>query len=558
MLKIFHTSPGKYSMLTLATWLWRISRSLRLQACINACLGCLSVALDFAFIWATKMAIDIATNRLDRSLTTAAVLLVSLIAAQIALGLTSRWIRALLGVKAQNRMQQRIFARLLNNEWNGLEQRHSGDVLNRLVRDVADVVNVITETAPSLLSVSFRLVGAFIFLYSMDSLLACLTIIILPLFILISKAYVRKMRSLTRDVRDTESRVQSILQESVQHRMIIKTLEREDTQIDHLESVQAHLRRQVRRRTLFSSFSSGTLNTGFAMCYLVAFLWGVSRLQDGTITYGMMMAFIQLVGQIQGPFRDLTRFIPVVINACTASERLMELEEIPEEAKGAPVRFEHPTGIHIENISYAYDKNKRFVLKDLSFHFPPGSSTAILGETGAGKTTLVRLILSLIKPETGRIVLYDGEQQVPCSPQTRCNLVYVPQGNTLFSGTVRDNLLMGNPEADEEAMRQALKDACADFVLSLPDGLDTRCGELGAGLSEGQAQRIAIARALLRSGNILLLDEATSALDQETERQLLENLTRNHLHHKTLLFITHRMAVVEHCSQVLRLEKRRA
>lgn len=558
MLKKLHSSPNKYSVRTLLVWLWQTSQSLRLQAGLNALTGCLGVGLDFAFIWTTKMAIDIATNRISASLTTAAAGLIAIITAQMALGLLSRWIRALLGVKAQNRMQQRIFTRLLGSEWNGLEQRHSGDILNRLERDVTDVVNTLTETAPSVLSVSLRLVGAFFFLYSMDSLLACLTILILPAFLLLSRLYVKKMRVLTREVRNTDSRIQSILQESIQHHMVIKTLERDETMTGRLEDVQAHLRRRIKTRTLFSSFSSLMLNAGFATCYLVTFLWGVSRLQEGTITYGMMMAFIQLVGQIQGPFRDLTRFIPVLINACTASERLMELEEIPEESKGEPIRFDHTAGIRIDNISYAYDKNRRWVLKDFSYHFPPGSSTAILGETGAGKTTLIRLILALMKPDAGSITFYDGTREATGSPQTRCNLVYVPQGNTLFSGTIRDNLLMGNPEADENDMRQALRQACADFVLSLPEGLDTRCGEMGNGLSEGQAQRIAIARALLRRGSILLLDEATSALDLETEQQLLKNLTQNQLKNKTLLFITHRRAVVEYCSQVLHLKKQRA
>lgn len=546
---------GSHTTRSLPGWLWRVARPMRLQTSINALTGCLSVGLDFTFIWATKRAIDIATDRLDASLISAAVILTALIAAQVGLGVAARWVRALLGVKAQNRMRHRLFAHLLACKWNGQEQRHSGDVLNRLERDVADVVSVLTETAPSLLAVLLRLAGAFLFLYSMDPQLACLTIVIVPLFLFLSRAYVKKMRTLTRDVRNTESRIQSILQESIQHRMVLKTLEQEDRQSQRLEHVQHHLREQVKQRTRFSSFSSGTLNAGFAICYLVAFLWGVTRLHEGTITYGMMMAFIQLVGQIQGPFRDLTRFIPVVINACTAGERLMELESAPEEQKGDSKRFDGPAGIRFEQVDYAYDRNKRFILKGFSYDFPPGSSTAIMGETGAGKTTLVRLILALLQPETGRVVLYDGKQSVTCSAQTRCNLVYVPQGNTLFSGTVRDNLLMGDPDADEQRMREALQDACADFILSLPDGLDTRCGEMGAGLSEGQAQRIAIARALLRRGNILLLDEATSALDSETERRLLDNLIRKHLQHKTLLFITHRSAMVEHCSQVLRLSK---
>ena len=194
------------------------------------------------------------------------------------------------------------------------------------------------------------------------------------------------------------------------------------------------------------------------------------------------------------------------------------------------------------------------ILKDLSYDFAPGSVTAVLGETGAGKTTLVRLILALVQPQSGRVEIYDKEGCEEVSPLTRNNLVYVPQGNTLLSGTVRDNLLLGNPEATEEQMLEALHTACADFVKDSPNGLDTLCGELGAGLSEGQAQRIAIARALLRTGSVLLLDEATSALDPDTEHQLFTNL-RLDQDGRTVICVTHRPAMVEHCTQVLRLER---
>ncbi len=556
MLKFLSRGSSRYNTRALIQWMWRTSRSMRTQAAINAGTACLSVGLDFAFIWATKMAIDTATHQSATPLQLAAGLLIAILASQVTLGLFARWIRALLGVKAQNRMRRRLFTHLLESEWQGLNARHSGDVLNRLERDVSDVVSALTETLPSLLAVIIRLLGAFVLLYSMDAKLAVLAVVILPISILLSRLYIRKMRALTREVRHTDSRIQSTLQESIQHRMVIKTLERENTQTHQLETIQDELFRQVKRRTLFSTFSSGTLNAGFAMCYLVTFIWGVARLHEGTITYGMMMAFIQLVGQIQGPFRDMTRFVPVLINALTAGERLMELEEVPAEEAPEPHRFAHPTGIRLDHITYSYGEGKRQVIRDLSFDFTPGSSTAILGETGAGKTTLIRLILALMKPAEGRITFYDTHgEEAPCSPATRCNLVYVPQGNTLFSGTVRDNLLLGNPQATEEEMKEVLHDACADFVFSLPDGLDTRIGEMGTGLSEGQAQRIAVARALLRQGRILLLDEATSALDPATERTLLENLTRKHLAGRTLLFITHRPAVVDACTQVIRLER---
>ena len=243
--------------------------------------------------------------------------------------------------------------------------------------------------------------------------------------------------------------------------------------------------------------------------------------------------------------------------------RLKSGEFVSLEDGGEPIRFAEGAGIRVNAVTFAYDAHSRHVLEHVNYDFPPGSSTAILGETGAGKTTLIRLILALLKPVEGQVMMYSpcegaAEHAVPVSARTRCNLVYVPQGNSLFSGTLRWNLLLGNPDATEAQMREVLQLACADFVLSLPDGLDTLVGEGGAGLSEGQAQRIAVARALLRKGSILLLDEATSALDQQTEKQLLGNLiTYNEQQSMkaTLIFITHRPAVVEHCSQVITINK---
>ncbi len=572
-------------------WFWDVSKNLRLQTILNSAIGIITVGLDFAFIWATKLCIDIATGqpRLtghlsnispdlpQHNLRFAAALLIAIMATQVIISFSRRWIAALLGVKAQNQMQLGLFRRLLASEWNGREKRHSGDVLNRLERDAGDVTGVITETLPSALSVVTRFVGAFIFLYSMEPTLATLIIIIVPFFIIISRLYIRKMRKITREIRDTDSDIQSIMQESIQHRILLKTLERVGTMTQKLDYTQQRLRQQVRHRTLFSSSSGAIINIGFASGYLLAFLWGVRGMHQGTITYGMMIAFIQLVGQIQGPFRDMTKFVPIIISAFTAGERLMELEETPLEQEGEPIKFVNGAGLRLTDVSFRYDDESRYILRHFSFDFPQGSSTAILGETGAGKTTLIRLILALLKPTEGKVEMYtdmssefrvqsdelESNNSELCtqhyalgvSPLTRCNLVYVPQDNTLFSGTIRDNLLLGNPEASEEQMKDALQTACAEFVFTLPKGLDSRCGENGTGLSQGQAQRISIARALLHDGNILLLDEATSALDTDTESRLLKNLTQWMRPHQTLLFVTHRHAVIDHCTQVLRLQK---
>ncbi len=541
---------------------------MKLQSFINAMSGIIRVGLDFAFIWATKLAIDIATGNISTAsflpqpttLFGAGVLLISIMALQLALGYLGRWIAALLGVEAQNRMQRYIFEHLLRSEWTGIEQRHSGDVLNRLVSDSSTVVSVVTDTIPQALAVLVRLVCAFFFLFSMDAMLAVSVTVILPVFILLSRLYIHKMRAITRKVRQTDSRVQATLQESVQHRLVLKTLERVPLLVTSLSNLQATLRQQVRRRTLFSSTSNLVLNVGFGAAYLFTFLWSVNRLAGGAITFGMMTAFIQLCGQIQGPFRELTRFIPAIISSFTAAERLLELEEAPLEEDGEPIRFKDGAGIRLTDVTFSYDNYSRKILNHVTYDFAPGSMTAILGETGAGKTTLLRLVLALLKPHEGVIEIYDAEgtRAVPVSARTRCNFVYVPQGNSLFSGTLRWNLQMGKPDATDEEIYEALRLACADFVKSLPDGLGTLIGEGGAGLSEGQAQRIAIARALLRQGSILLLDEATSALDQQTEKKLIANLNEHHRQlvvKPTIIFITHRPAVVEYCSQVITLTK---
>ena len=564
MSSIFNSSiiPPRFSskggtgkgLSVILSWLWRSSRGLRLQASLNALIGILSVVLDFAFIYATKWTIDIATDRTEGSLRLAAYALVSIMVSKILLGFARKWVGALLGVRSQNILQRRLFSHLLLSEWNGQEGRHSGDTLNRMEQDVRDLTSCITETFPALIEVSFRLVGAFFYLFSMDAHLACLLVCIVPCFLVLSKVYVRKMRTITRDIRTTESLVQSILQESIQHRAVLKTLERTGTMIDKLDQTQSLLRGHVRHRAVFSSFSTTLLSIGFGTGYLVTFLWGVSSLQAGTITYGMMISFIQLVGQIQGPFRDMTRFVPVFISTLTASERLMELEDMPLEDDSEPITFAGGAGVRVEDVTFHYKESGRAILSHFSCNFPKGSMTAILGETGAGKTTLIRLILALLKPNEGRVEMYDDATSVKVSPRTRCNLVYVPQGNTLFSGTIRDNLLLGNPDATEAEMREALDTACAGFVMDRPDGLDAVCGELGAGLSEGQAQRIAIARALLRKGSILLLDEATSALDMQTEQQLLQNLN-NRKAGQTIICVTHRPAVVAYCSQVVEMKR---
>lgn len=558
--KAFKSRGSKYKAADILRWLWRAWRGNRLQACLNAVIGLSSVVVSLAQVTAVRHAIDVASGAARGNLYWAVAVMGLLILCDFLLNISSTWVQNLLGIRAQNRMQQRMLDRILRSRWHGKEHFHSGDVLNRLEFDVANVVDFLTQTIPNTLSVFAMFVGAFCYLFAMDAVLALITVAILPVFIGLSKVYVNRMRKLTKDVRAEDSRVQSALQETIQHRMLIKTLESETMMVNRLERTQGVLRHKVVKRTVFSVFSNTVLNVGFALGYLVAFLWAAVRMSANSLSFGGMTAFLQLVNRIQSPARSLTRLVPAFVSVFTAAERLMELEESPLDEQGEPIAFKAPAGIRLEHVSCAYDDGVE-VLHDISFDFKPGTCTAILGETGAGKTTLIRVILGLMMPKGGKAEIYQGvaspsaigKRVAELSPLTRCNLAYVPQGNTLLSGTVRDNLRLGKLSATDEEMEEALRLSCAEFLFDTSAGLDTMCGEQGSGLSEGQAQRIAIARALLRDCPVLLLDEATSALDPDTERQLLSNILSDK--RRTVIFITHRLAVKDYCDQTFTIEK---
>lgn len=551
--QLINIPTQQHSIANITKWLWKAWQGNRLQAILNAAIGLMDVAISLAQVWAVKNAIDVASGTSQGNIYWAVALFGLLILADFAVSISSIWVRNILGIKAQNYMQQQLLDKILRAEWKGKEARHSGDVINRLETDVSVVVNFLAETIPSTLSTLALFIGAFWYLFTMDKVLAIVIVAIMPVFMLLSKVYVRRMRSLSRTVRDSDSKVQSVLQETIQNRMLIKTLESNDAMVDKLSNTQAELRGNVVKRTIFSVFSNLVLNLGFAAGYLVAFLWAAIRLSEHTLTFGGMTAFLQLVNKIQGPARNLTKLVPAFVSVLTAAERLMELEEEPMELQGETIPMDAPCGIRIDNVSFTYADDDSPTIDDLSFDFKPGSCTALLGETGAGKTTIVRMILALLKPTTGSITLYNKDRSEEISPLLRCNMVYVPQGNTLMSGTIRDNLLLGKPDATDQEMTEALRRSCAEFVEELPNGLNTICTEKGGGLSEGQAQRIAIARALLRNRPIMIFDESTSALDPDTERNLLRNILSTK--DKTVVFITHRPAVVDYCDTTLRIEK---
>jgi ABC-type multidrug transport system fused ATPase/permease subunit len=538
----------------LLVWLWRNSKGARKQALTNTAIGLVDVVCQLLWVFACKEAIDIATGTSEGSLATTGIIIGALMFTEIVSRGISRWIHSVVGNKVRNRIRLKIFTRLLRGDWMQLQKHHTGDLTNRLEGDVNSITALMTETVPATVVVLVQLVASFFILFSMSPVLAVSILIILPVCIAVSQFYVRRMRRLNRDVRDSDSRIQSVLQESLQHKELIKSLEQNNSTEQQLTKLQDKLHSQVTSRTKFSIGAFTLIQLGFAAGYLVAFLWGADSLRDGVITYGTMTAYLQLVGLIQRPTMDLSKYIPGIVSSLTAAERLYELDDIPLEKQGDAIMLEGTAGVRFNGVTFRYTDGSRTILDNFSYDFPPNSSTAIVGETGAGKTTLIRLLVALINPVGGNVELYNSKEKHDSSTLTRRNFVYIPQGNSLVSGTIRENLLMGNPDATEEQIRRALYIACAEYVYELPEGLEHPITERGGGLSEGQAQRIAVARSILRPGSILILDEVTSALDEETEQEMLRRLTQSQIG-KTLIFVTHRPAIMQYCNQVLKIEK---
>lgn len=535
-------------------WLWNTSKGFHGRILLSVLAGTFRIGVSLAFVWLCKHLIDIATRQTEGNIATGLLLMVGCVALQLLLSSLVSWLYALTEISLRNKLRQHLLEHMLKSRWTGREAFHSGDMLNRMEEDVSIVTGLLAGSIPSAGITLFQLAGAAWFLACLDRRLALVILSITPLALVFSKLYMQRMRSLTREIRTTDSRIQSHLQENLQHRTLISTLECTSMAADAMSVLQSGLKRLVMRRNSFSIFSNFMVQMGFALGYVTAFAWGVYGLNSGTVTFGILTAFLQLVSQVQRPIVELSRQVPAFVNALTSVERIDELYSLPLEEQGRSIILQGKPGIRLEDVTFVYPDGKRKVLERFTHDFKPGSLTAVLGETGSGKSTLVRLILALLQPDEGSVTLYDEFQSIPATSLTRGNFVYVPQGNTLVSGTLRDNLLLGNPEATDKQLYEVLHTAAADFVYELPQGLETPCGEMGAGLSEGQAQRIAIARGLLRLGNIVLLDEPTSSLDSDTERTLLERLSHT-MQGKTLIIITHQEQTARFCNAVVRMKR---
>lgn len=520
---------------------------------VSCLLGVLTVLSSMAFVWSSKRVTDIATGAVDQELWPKVWVLLGIMLAQVIIATASRYWEGYTVIKAQNSRRRSIFEKVMCSTWAGREKYHSGDAINRLEEDVRVSTDFICVSIPGIFVTLFQLLAASAYLFFLSPNLAWILLFIMPVAVLGSRLFFRKLRQLTGEIRATDGKIQGHMQENLQHRVLVKTLGCTADVLAKLGGMQDRVKDLTITRLNYNAISRGFMRLGFSAGYALVFLWGVFGLQDGTVTYGMMVAFLQLVGQVQRPVASIALQIPAYIRALSSEERIMDLEALVQEDESNPIVIDGVPGVLAEGVGFQYEDGNENVVSQLDFDFKPGTTTVILGPTGAGKSTLIRMILALLKPTEGRISLYNSSCKVEVSPRTRTNFMYVPQGNSLMSGTVRENLLMAAPDATDDMMKEALHLAAADFVMDLADGLDTSCAEIGSGLSEGQAQRIAIARSLLRPGGVLILDEATSALDADTEQQLLERLAGRYKGSKTIICITHRPAATNYADSVLRI-----
>ena len=540
-------------------WFWRNSRGIRWNTAIRIAAGCMQVVMGLLMVWLCRRFIDetIRTGSAAEVMRMV-LLLVGTVLGGLFFRLVNYYMTTMARVRQNNILRLRMFSNLFRRPLFNGDELHSGDVTSRLSKDIETVCDATTATLPQIVITGIQLTGAFLLMRWFDARLAWALLLLTPLAVIGGKLISRRLRQMTLDIRHDESLIQMHVQEGMEHNAVLRSLRSEPWVTERLDSMQKRLTGNVKRRTRFTVVARIIIGSTFGLGYLLAFVWGGLGLRNGTITFGVMTSFLQLVGMIQNPIMSMLNMIPGLIHATASIDRLEEMEQKEKDpsVRGSDSEVREISAdmaegtVRFDDVSFRYAKGDREILSHFNHVFLPGSKTAILGETGIGKTTIFRLMLGLLQPDSGHITIGSDTANDP-----KDMLCFVPQGNTLMSGTIRYNLQLAKPDATDDELRAVLHTACADFVFDLPDSLDFCLGERGGGLSEGQSQRIAIARGLLRQGAILLLDEISSSLDEQTERELFTRMLAAYPQ-KTMILITHRTSVCTLCDETLNLGSR--
>lgn len=538
-------------------WLLRRIWDYRSIAAMVSILGLMGTAMSLGSSVASKYMIDAVTGRSMKAMLSAGILMAALLLLGLGLQSLSTWVGASARIKVRNQVQHRVYGRILRASWQNLQDYQSGDLLNRLNSDVNYVTDGIVSFLPGVLSVGVRFLGALAIMFYYDPGTAVIALLGAPATFLLSRALLKKLRQHELAMKELTGEVMSFQEDSLRNLTSIKAFSATHGYEDEMERLQSEY------RSTYLSFSSFRISMS-ACISLVSMLvtaaclgWGVYRLWNGAISYGSLVLFLQLASALRSAFSSLVSLAQQAVSIGASAGRVIALEELPEEDLAVPDGFaqERELTVSVKDAGFRY-MNGDDVLSSFDFTARPGELIAVTGSSGEGKTTLLRLLLGLVDPCKGTAELIGGSgKHYRITAGTRGAFAYVPQGNSIISGTVAQNLRIVAPEASDEQLRQALRAACAlDFVERLPDGLEHQLGAGGRGISEGQAQRLAIARALLCKAPILLLDEATSALDEGTERQLLENLQHCGLINSCIL-VTHRPATAAICTRTYNIQR---
>ena len=546
----------KESNKTTLKWIYaRIKKYLPLITAVSV-VTALSACTGVGIALVTKQIFDIATKDSQGSILFAGLILFIIIAAQVLLSAVQSFLSAYTGGKLTVNIRHYLFSVLLKKKYSSLSAYHSGDLLNRFTSDTETVVSNSVTIIPSITSIVTKIVtgiGAMLILNPYLAVIILLLGIAVPA---IGRVINKRYKQLHKDCQKTEGKTRAFLQECFENIVVIKSFVSEVPFKTRLGFFMDENFKIKMRRTSISVLMHICLYSFFTVGYYAVLVWGAGGISAGSLTYGTLMAFLQLISQLRAPLQNVSGIMPKYYAALASAERLMELEESDderaalEESKMKSLKSDFRR-LEINDLCFSYGGDR--ILENCSFAAEKGRIIALTGESGSGKSTLFKIILGLYEPQSGSITV-NGETEVNSS--VRGLFSYVPQGNMVLSGTVRDNITLCDPDINEAKIIKAAKAAeIYDYIATLPDGFDTVLSERGAGLSEGQLQRISIARALLADAPVLLLDEATSALDEATETKVLDNI--KNMTDKTVLFITHRNTSLKVCDRIVRVEDKK-